>query len=90
MALQFTGAKYKYVSSPNIIDTDKKYIKELERQVEDSVDVWKVTCEQIYGGKGYIVEICKLKRENKELKTELHLIKKFLEKAKRLTNEKFD
>ena len=90
MALQFTGHKYKYVASLNNIDTDKKYIKELERQVEDSVDVWKVTCDQIYGGKGYIVEMCRLKQENRELKTELHLIRKFLEKAKRLTNEKFD
>lgn len=90
MGLQLTGNKYKYVGSVNIVDTDEKYIDELERQIEDSIDIWKCTNEMIYGGKGYIVEICRLKQENRELKAELHLIKKFLEKAKRMTNEKFE
>ena len=34
MGLQLTGHKYKYVGSLNIVDNDKKYIEELERQVE--------------------------------------------------------
>lgn len=38
MDLQITGHKYKYVSSQEIIDTDEKYIKELERIAEDFVD----------------------------------------------------
>lgn len=87
MALQFTGHKYKYVSSLDIIDTDEKYIKELERQIEDAVDIWKVTNEQIYGGKGYIVELCNLKEQNRQLKTENRMIKKFLERAKSIVNE---
>ena len=44
----------------------------------------------IYGGGGYIVEMCRLKQENRELKAEIHLIRKFLEKAKRMTNERFE
>ena len=38
MDLQITGHKYKYVSSQEIIDTDEKYIKELERIAEDFLD----------------------------------------------------
>ena len=41
--LQLTGHKYKYVGSQDIVDTDEKYIKELERQVEDSIDVLNLT-----------------------------------------------
>lgn len=87
MALQFTGHKYKYVGSLEVIDTDEKYIKELERLVEDSIDAWKVTNEQIYGGNGYVVKMCNLKEQNRELKTENRMIKKFLEKAKDFNNE---
>ena len=39
---------------------------------------------------GYILQLGALKNENRKLKAELHLIKKFLEEAKRKTNEKFD
>ena len=87
MGLRFTGHKYKYVTSLDIVDTDEKYIKELERQVEDAVDIWKVTNEQIYGGKGYIVEICNLKEKNRQLKSENRMIKKFLERAKIVVDE---
>ena len=59
----------------------------LERQVEDAVDIWKVTNEQIYGGKGYIVEICNLKEKNRQLKSENRMIKKFLERAKIVVDE---
>ena len=48
------------------------------------------TNEMIYGGKGFIVELSKLKKEIRELKAELHVIKKFLEKAKRMTNQNFE
>jgi len=37
---QTTGHKYKYVGSVNIVDTDEKYIKELERTVEEYFDYW--------------------------------------------------
>lgn len=90
MGLQLTGHKYKYVGSLNIVDNDKKYIEELERQVENSLDVWMCTNEMINGGKGFIVELSKLKKEIRELKAELHVIKKFLEKAKRMTNQNFE
>ena len=90
MGLQLTGHKYKYVGSLEVVDTDDKYIKELERQIEDAIDVWNVTCWQIYGPDGYIVEIGALKNEVREIKAELYMIKKFLEKAKRKTNQQFD
>ena len=35
-------------------------------------------------------EIIKLRLENKELKLELRMIKKFIEEAKRKTNEKWE
>ena len=90
MGLQLTGHKYKYVGSLDIIDTDDKYIKELERQIENSIDAWNITCWQIYGSNGYVVEIAALKNELREVKAELFMIKKFLEKAKRKTNQQFD
>ena len=63
MGLQLTGHKYKYVGSLDIIDTDDKYIKELERQIENSIAAWYITCWQIYGSNGYVVEIAALKNE---------------------------
>ena len=87
---QLSGAKYKYVCSQNIIDTDQKYIEELETRFEESADIWNLTSWQIYGPKGYIVQISALKNELKAVKAELFMIKKFLEKAKRKTNEKFE
>ena len=33
-AFELTGHKYKYVGSLEVVDTDDKYIKELERQIE--------------------------------------------------------
>ena len=90
MGMQVTGHKYKYVGSLDVVDTDDKYIKELERQIENSIDGWNVTCWQIYGANGYIVQIAALKNELREVKAELFMIKKFLEKAKRKTNQQFD
>ena len=87
---QLSGAKYKYVCSQNIIDTDQKYIEELETRFEESADIWNLTSWQIYGPNGYIVQISALKNENRKLKAELHLIKKFLEEAKRKTNQQFE
>jgi|TARA_R100001143_G_C3355437_1_gene132018 hypothetical protein len=86
--LQLTGHKYKYVGSQDIVDTDEKYIKELERQVEDSIDVWNLTSWTIHHR--LIPEICNLKAENRKLTVELEVIRKFLEKAKRMTNERFE
>ena len=68
----------------------QKYIKELERQIENSIDAWNITNWQIYGSNGYIVEIAALRNELREVKAELFMIKKFLEKAKRKTNERFE
>tara|TARA_R110002167_G_scaffold157998_2_gene353104 strand:+ start:333 stop:596 length:264 start_codon:yes stop_codon:yes gene_type:complete len=86
--LQLTGHKYKYVGSLEIVDTDEKYIKELERQVEDAIDVWNLTAWEIHHE--LIPEICNLKAENRKLVVELNVIRKFLEKAKRMTNERFE
>jgi len=85
--LQFTGHKYKYVSSQNIVDTDEKYIKELERIVEDYMDYYIYTAEEFH--LKTIPTISSLKNKNRKLKAELHLIKKFLEEAKRKTNRDF-
>ena len=52
--------------------------------------MWNLTSWQIYSPNGYIVQLSALKNELKDVKAELFLIKKFLEKAKRKTNEKFD
>ena len=87
---QLSGAKYKYVCSQNIIDTDQKYIEELDMRFEESADIWNLTSWQIYGPNGYIVQITGLKNELKAVKAELFMIKKFLEKAKRKTNERFE
>jgi len=91
MGLQLTGAKYKYsCRMDKIVDTDEDYIEELEMRFEESADIWKLTNEIIYGPNGYIVKMQALKNEVKKLKAELYLIKKFLEEAKRKTNQQFD
>lgn len=88
MGLQLTGHKYKYVSSQDIVDTDEKYIKELERIAEDFVDYFNWSAYEWHSK--LIPEITSLKAENRKLKLELKLIKKFLEEAKRKTNEKWE
>ena len=91
LPLQLTGAKYKYSSRMDKrVDTDKDYIEELEMRFEESADIWKLTNEIIYGPNGYIVQIGALKNKVRELEKELKMIKKFLEKAKRKTNQQFD
>ena len=72
------------------VETNEDYIEELEMRFEESADMWNLTSWQIYGPNGYIVQLSALKNELKAVKAELFLIKKFLEKAKRKTNEKFD
>ena len=88
MGLQITGHKYKYVSSQDIVDTDEKYIKELERIAEDYVDYFNWSAYEWHSK--LIPEITKLKLENRQLKLELKIIKKFLEEAQRKTNEKWE
>ena len=73
-----------------LVETNEDYIEELEMRFEESADMWILTSWQIYGPNGYIVQLSALKNELKAVKAELFLIKKFLEKAKRKTNEKFD
>lgn len=72
------------------VKTNEDYIEELEMRFEESADMWNLTSWQIYGPNGYIVQLSALKNELKAVKAELFLIKNFLEKAKRKTNEKFD
>ena len=72
------------------VKTNEDYIEELEMRFEESADMWNLTSWQIYGPNGYIVQLSALKNELKAVKAELFLIKKFLEKAKRKINEKFD
>ena len=91
MGLQLTGHKFKYscrMDKP--VKTNEDYIEELDMRFEESADMWNLTSWQIYGPNGYIVQLSALKNELKAVKAELFLIKKFLEKAKRKTNEKFD
>jgi len=88
MGLQLTGHKYKYVSSQDIVDTDEKYIKELERIAEDYVDYFNWSAYEWHSK--LEPEITKLKLENRRLQLELKMIKKFLEEAQRKTNEKWE
>ena len=91
MGLQITGAKYKYsCRMDKRVDTDKDYIEELEMRFEEAADIWNLTTWQIYGPMGYIVQIGGLKNKVRKLEAELNMIKKFLETAKRKTNQQFD
>jgi|TARA_B100001094_G_scaffold60318_1_gene55851 hypothetical protein len=85
---QTTGHKYKYVGSLDIVDTDKKYIKELERTVEEYFDYWD---HSVHEWKEVLWPmITSLRLENRQLKAEIALLKKGIDKAKRLTNQKLD
>jgi len=85
---QTTGHKYKYVGSLNIVDTDEKYIKELERTVEEYFDYWDYS---VHEWKEVLWPmITSLRHENRLLKAEITLLKKGIEKAKRATNQKLD
>ena len=72
------------------VKTNEDYIEELEMRFEESADMWNLTSWQIYGPNGYIVQLSALKNKIKTLEAELFMIKKFLEKAKRMTNQNFD
>ena len=72
MALQLTGQKYKYsYRLDKAVKTDKDYIEELEMRFEDASDIWKLTCEQVYGPDGYIVKMQDLQNKVKELESKL-------------------
>ncbi len=86
--LQFTGHKYKYVSNQDIVETDEQYIANLERQLEQQTDYWNWSVWEYH--MKTLPLICRLKRENRELKLELKMIKKFIEEAKRKTNQQFE
>tara|TARA_B110000285_G_C14959948_1_gene531157 strand:- start:622 stop:885 length:264 start_codon:yes stop_codon:yes gene_type:complete len=86
--MKVSEAKYKYVSSQDIVDTDEKYIKELERITEDYVDFYNFTTWEWHSV--LIPKITSLTIENNKLKLELKLINKFLEEAKRKTNRDFN
>ena len=89
--LQLTGAKFKYsCRMDKAVKTKEDYIEELEMRFEEAADIWHITCDEIYGDKGYVVRMSALKNKIKTLEAELFMIKKFLEKAKRMTNQSFD
>jgi len=85
---RLTGHKYKYVGSLDVVDTDAKYIKELERQVEGYLDYWQMTAHE--WKEVLWPQIIKLKAENRELKVELAMLKKAIKKAQRATNQRLD
>lgn len=87
LPLQLTGAKFKYscrLDKP--VKTKDDYIEELEMMYEQSVDIWHVTCEEIWGGEGYIVQLTKLKNNIRHLETENKMMKKYIDKAQSMTN----
>ena len=86
--LQFTGHKYNYVSNLDIVETDEQYIANLERQLEQQTDYWNWSVYEYH--MKTLPLIATLRRENRELKAELAMIKKFLEKAKKMTNQNFE
>ena len=89
--LQLTGARFKYSCRlDKAVTTKEDYIEELEMRFEESADIWKFTCEEIYGRDGYVLRMSALKNKIKTLEAELFMIRKFLEKAKRMTNQNFD
>ena len=86
---QLTGAKYKYscrLDKP--VQTKDDYIEELERQVCEKEDRIRYEVDQWYHH--YIPERLKWKMRALKAEAELKMIKKFLEKAKRATNQQFD
>ena len=64
--MKVSEAKYKYVSSQDIVDTDEKYIKELERITEDYVDFYNFTAWEWHSV--LIPKITSLTIENNKLK----------------------
>ena len=88
MGFHISGHKYKYVSSQEVIDTDGKYIKELECIAEDFLDYFNYSAHEWHSE--LLPKITKLTIENNKLKLELKLIKKFLEDAKRKTNRNWN
>jgi len=88
--LQLTGAEFTYsCRMDKAVKTKDDYIEELEMRYEESADIWHLTNELIYGGHGFICTISSLRQKVKKLEAELYLIKKFLEEAKKLTNQQF-
>ena len=80
--------KYAYIYIYIYIYNIKKYIKELERTVEEYFDYWDYS---VYEWKEVLWPmITALRHENRQLKAEIALLKKGIEKAKRLTNQKLD
>lgn len=70
------------------IKTKDEYIEELERQVCEKEDRIQYELNQWYHH--YIPERLKWKMRALKAEAELKMIKKFLEKAKRATNQQFD
>ena len=70
------------------IKTKDDYIEELERQVCEKEDRIQYEVDQWYHH--YIPERLKWKMRALKAEAELKMIKKFLEKAKRATNQQFD
>lgn len=72
MKAQLSGAKFKYscrLDKPVLTKDD--YIEELEMRFEESADIWKLTCEHIYGGNGYVVKEQDYKNKIKQLEEQI-------------------
>jgi ubiquinone biosynthesis protein Coq4 len=79
--LQLTGNKFKYsCRQDKAVATKDDYIEELEMRWEETADIWHLTNDLIYGGKGYIVQITSLKNQLREAKLEIKIMKKHIDK----------
>lgn len=73
--VRLTGAKFKYSSRMDkAVLTKEDYIEELEMRFEESADIWHLTCYQIYGRDGFLINISKLRNEVETLKKEIKKI----------------
>lgn len=70
--IRLTGAKFKYSTRlDKPVLTKEDYIEELEMRWEENADMWHLTCDEIYGKKGFITQISKLRVEVETLKKQL-------------------
>ena len=70
--IRLTGTKFKYSTRlDKPVLTKEDYIEELEMRWEENADMWHLTCDEIYGKKGFITQISKLRVEVETLKKQL-------------------
>ena len=70
--IRLTGTKFKYSTRlDKPVLTKEDYIEELEMRWEEGADMWHLTCDEIYGRKGFITQISKLRVEVETLKKQI-------------------